>query len=260
MKLSCLANVKRVEGSKRPQVPPHTVFATYVGDCSGSMNSQYKASADGVYEWVKNMSSGMNNNGQDGYLTVTFFDNKIYNRIDNVSSKKIMISMNDARNWSQPRGRTRLYDTAIEEVNMLRRRIKEYKKKFPLSTVHGVFQLFSDGDDNMSINSVRYMNDAIKGARDDGITCYYLGIGQDAIEVGNRYGFGEEESLTVDIGEDTSQFAFRSCSLNALRSASTGMSESFRQNVRMRSAPTQMIQSSLNPNAKPFVPKFNLRC
>jgi hypothetical protein len=252
MKMSCLANVKRVESHKRPQVPPHTVFATYIGDCSGSMSNQHNASANGVYEWVKSMSSGINNNGQNGYLTVTFFDTKIYKRLENVSSKNIRISINDARDWAEPRGMTRLYDTAIEGVNTLRRRIKNYKKDNPLSTVHGIFQLFSDGYDNNSMASIQNMNDAIKGARGDGITCYYLGIGQNAIEVGNQYGFSEEESLTVDIGEDTSQYAFRSCSLNALRSASTGVSESFQQNVRFMSAPTQ----NPTPCTKSYVPNL----
>ena len=175
--LSCLTNVKRVDG-KRPSPPPHVVFATYVGDRSGSMKNQEKASADGVYEWVKNMSSGINNNNQEGYLSVTFFDSDYTKRIENESSKTVEISMSDAREWSKPRGMTKLYDTAIMEVNLLRRRIKLYKILNPQSTVHGIFQLFSDGDDNKSIATVKFMNAAIQGARDEGITCYYLGIGQ----------------------------------------------------------------------------------
>ena len=83
MTLSCLASVKRGESGTRPSTRPHVIYASYVGDRSGSMNNQEKASADGVYEWVKEMCSGVINNGQEGYISVTFFDTVIEKRLDN---------------------------------------------------------------------------------------------------------------------------------------------------------------------------------
>ena len=105
MSLSCLANVKRNTSGTRPQVPPNTVFATYVGDRSGSMENQRKASAEGVYEWTKEMCSGVLNNGQNGFITVTFFDDETECRMDNIAMKDVVISMEDARNWSCSKGR-----------------------------------------------------------------------------------------------------------------------------------------------------------
>ena len=237
--LSSIANIKRKTNQQRPDVPPHVVFASYIGDRSGSMRNQQKASANGCYEWVKSMSEGIINNGQEGYLTVTFFDDAIEKRIDNIRAKEIVISYKECDYWSRPRGMTKLYDTAIMEINELRSRIKEHKKNNPELKVHGIFQLFSDGTDNKSIATEKQLNYAIQEARDDGITCYYLGIGQDAIKIGKRYGFSEEESLSVDIGNTTSELAFRGCSLSAIRSASTGISSTFKRSLRMSSAPSQ---------------------
>tara|TARA_B100000795_G_scaffold259208_1_gene233974 strand:+ start:412 stop:1143 length:732 start_codon:yes stop_codon:yes gene_type:complete len=238
MSISCIANVKRMEGV-RPPVPPHVVYATYVGDRSGSMCSQEKASSTGVYEWIKEMCTGVINNNQEGYLSVTFFDDEIENVINNSRMKDIAISMRSARSWSKPRGCTKLYDTAIYEINTLRRRIKKHKDQCPELNIHGVFQLYSDGLDNRSTANSHQLQTAIEGARNEGISCIYLGIGQDAEIIGKKYGFDPRSSLSADIGEETSDLAFRGCSLNAMRSASTGSSQFISQALRQCSAPSQ---------------------
>ena len=173
-KLSCLANVKRNESSIRPEVPPDVVFAAYVGDCSGSMTNQVDASANGVYEWVKEMCSGVNNNNQEGYISVTFFDKNVYKRMENVNMKDVEISMEDAREWSRPRGSTKLYDTAIIDINKLRKRIQNYIKSHPTKKVSGVFQLFSDGYDNASTFSDVDLKRAIEDAKKEGIVVVHL--------------------------------------------------------------------------------------
>ena len=243
MSLSCLAKVKRTNGS-RPSAPPDVVYAHYTGDRSGSMQNQFKASANGVYEWVKEMSSGVINNGQEGYISVTFFDTQVEKRLDNVKMDEVEISMKQAYEWSQPRNSTKMYDTAIEAVNMLRRRIKEHKKRCPNLNIHGVFQLFSDGYDNQSRATSDHLQSAIEGARKDGISCIYLGIGQDAVEVGQKYGFDARTSLSADVGDEYAEMAFRGCSLNALRSASSGRSEGFEACLRQSSAPSQQVYSA----------------
>ena len=220
--LSSIGNVKRGADGTRPPVPPHVVYASYTGDRSGSMGTQMDASATGVYEWVKEISSGCINNGQEGYVNVVFFDSISDVRMDYLNVEDVEISMKQARNWSRPRGSTKLYDTAIMEINKLRRKINEHKEKHPQLKVKGIFQLFSDGYDNSSMHTKEFLNEAIKAARKDGITCYYLGIGQDAIEIGKQYGFSQDESLTVDVGDSTAGVAFRSCSLNALLRESIG--------------------------------------
>ena len=265
-KLSCIANVKRNESNIRPEVPPDVVFAAYVGDCSGSMVNQKDASADGVYEWVKEMCSGVNNNNQEGFISVTFFDTNVFKRIENINMKDVEISMEDSREWSRPRGSTKLYDTAIMDINKLRKRIKSYKKSHPTKKVSGVFQLFSDGYDNASIFSNVDLKCAIEDAKKEGIACIYLGIGQDAITIGQSYGFNVDQSLSVDVGEETSGMAFRGCSLNAMRSATTGTPQTIPQCLRQSSAPSQFHQQvspfnspSLRQSAVPPPPSLNLR-
>ncbi len=259
MSLSCLANVKRNNETNRPDVQPHVVFASYVGDRSGSMCDQENASANGVYEWTKEMCSGVINGGQKGFISVTFFDSVAEKRFENIPMEEVEISMKQARDWSKPRNCTRLYDTAIEAINTLRRNIKSYQSLHPELRIHGVFQLFSDGVDNRSIAQSYHLQAAIEGARNEGISCIYLGIGQNAIEVGKEYGFEEEQSLSVDVGEETSQMAFRGCSMNALRCASTGQSQPMDECLRQSSAPSRRATigvhtSSLDPNAIPFNP------
>lgn len=243
-KLSCLANVKRVESAVRPEVPPDVIFASYVGDCSGSMVNQMDASADGVYEWVKEMCSGVINNKQDGFISVTFFDTNIFKRMENVNMKDVEISIEDARDWSKPRGSTKLYDTAIMEINKLRKRLESYKKGNPTKKVVGVFQLFSDGYDNASTFSDVDLKRAIEDAKKEGIVCIYLGIGQDALAIGQSYGFNVEQSLSVDVGEETSGMAFRGSSLNAMRSATSGTPQTIPQCLRQSSAPSQFSNQS----------------
>ena len=250
-KLSCLANVKRGENGIRPEVPPDVVFASYVGDCSGSMVSQKEASAEGVYEWVKEMCSGVINNEQEGFISVTFFDTNVFKRMENVNMKDVRISMANAREWSMPRGSTKLYDTAIMDINKLRKRIKAYKKSHPGKKVSGVFQLFSDGYDNASTFTNDDLKRAIEDAKKEGIVCIYLGIGQDALAIGQSYGFNVDQSLSVDVGEHTSGVAFRGCSLNAVRSATSGTPQIIPQCLRQTSAPSQFAQYTTPPNSPP---------
>jgi hypothetical protein len=251
--------VKRTNDGARPDTPPHVVFGSYCGDRSGSMANQSTASAEGVYDWVVELSKSIVNNKQKGFLSVTFFDDRIEKRMDYVDAKEVEISMADARDWSSPRSMTRLYDTAIGCVNNLMKRIKEYKKNHPHLKVHGVFQMFSDGMDNKSISTKEDLNTAIQKARKEGITCVYLGIGQNAEQVGESYGFSRDQSLTVDVGEESSQFAFRSANLSVLRSTTTGTNEAFPRNVRQSSAPSSFNNVSPPPlPSSPLVPR-NLR-
>ena len=128
--------------------------------------------------------------------------------------RDVAISLRDTFHWTQPNGVTRLFDTAIEEITLLSSRIKEYKENHPGKKVQGVFQLFSDGFDNQSEKTRTDLQQAIETARTEGISCIYLGIGQNAEEIGQSYGFSVDNSLSADLGDVTSSVAFRSCSLH----------------------------------------------
>ena len=52
-----------------------------------------------------------------------------------------------------------------------------------------------------------------------GATCFFAAANQDALEVGEDYGFDRDTSLQVDTGEGTCGEAFRACTNSSLRCA-----------------------------------------
>lgn len=220
------------------------------------MEQMKKAAADGFYDWAKDMSSVIIQNGQKGFLSATFFDDSSEKRMDNVKAKDVKISIQQVYDWTKPRGCTRLYDTAIEEVNTLRRRIKDYKKSAPPgTTVAGVYSLHTDGLDNASRFTAQDMKAVIESARAEGISCYFLGAGFDAVVTGQRYGFSADASLTVDVGEKTADIAFRGANAQMLRSASSGKTHGFSSTMRQSSAPSQFNRPP-SPNRRATAPSF----
>ena len=105
-KISCISSVKRNSDGSRPEPLPQAVFASFCGDCSGSMESIKKASANGCYEWVKELTSSSINNKQDGNISVTFFDTEMYKRMENVQFKDVVLSQKEVNDWAKPRGMT----------------------------------------------------------------------------------------------------------------------------------------------------------
>jgi len=260
--LSCLANVKRSEEKLRPTVPPQAVFASYCGDCSGSMENMKKASATGCYEWVKDITSDCINNGQEGNISVTFFDTNTYKRMENVEFKDVLLSQREADNWAKPRGMTKLYDTATMTVKILHKQVVKYKEEHTkngiVPNVMGLFALNTDGDDNRSVICNRsILKKAIEDAKKDGVVCFFLAANMNAEVVGESFGFNAEQSLSMDANECNADFAFRSCTVEMRRATSSGSTRAIPESLRQASCPSQFTtpsQSMLDPNASVFSP------
>ena len=264
--LSCLSNIKRTEENTRPTMPPQAVFASYCGDCSGSMENMKKASANGCYEWVKDITSDCINNGQEGNISVTFFDTNTYKRMDKVSFKDVVISQKEATEWAKPRGMTKLYDTATMAVKSLHKQVNKYKedhtKNGIVPNVMGLFALNTDGLDNKSVICNRVvLKKAIEDAKKDGIVCFFLAANMNAEEVGESFGFNAGQSLTMDANESTADYAFRSCTQEMRRATSSGATRNIPQSLRQSSCPSQFMtnhvisqQSTLDLNASTFSP------
>ena len=62
---------------------PQYFFAAFTGDRSGSMSSLDSASAEGLYEWVKTMKETSTKNNQEGFISVTTFDDETNKIFDN---------------------------------------------------------------------------------------------------------------------------------------------------------------------------------
>tara|TARA_B110000444_G_C18779203_1_gene566554 strand:+ start:638 stop:1384 length:747 start_codon:yes stop_codon:yes gene_type:complete len=242
--LSCLSNVKRSEEKLRPTVPPQAVFASYCGDCSGSMENMKKASATGCYEWVKDITSDCINNSQEGNISVTFFDTNTYKRMENVDFKDVVISQKDADYWAKPRGMTKLYDTATMSVKTLHNQVLKYKEEHTkngmVPIVMGLFALNTDGLDNKSVICNRgVLKKAIEDAKKDGVVCFFLAANMNAEIVGESFGFNTEHSLSMDSNECNADFAFRSCTQEMRRATSTGFTRAIPINLRQEACPSQ---------------------
>ena len=245
MPLSCYQSVKRNSGNSfsRPPSVPMAVFAGFTGDRSGSMESMANQAADGLYEFIKSNASNALNQGQQGFISATTFDDTAIVRLDNVPAEDIEISARECREWMKPEGCTRLYDTAIEDLARLQRREREWRANLPnhikalnpQTTI--VWSLMTDGFNNSSQFTAEDFRNAVQKARKNGVICYFLAANQDACATGERYGFSAEQSITFDSTPATCSQAMRAVTTSALRCASGYSNVNFTQVMRQRSAP-----------------------
>lgn len=246
MPLSCYQSVKRTpeDSFYRPPNVPMAIFSGFTGDRSGSMESMANQAADGLYEFIKSNASNAINQGQQGFISVTTFDDTAIVRLDNVPAKDIVISARECRKWMKPEGCTRLYDTAIEDLARLQRREREWRANLPdhikalnpETTI--VWSLMTDGFNNASQFTAEDFRNAVQKARKNGVICYFLAANQDACATGERYGFSADQSITFDSTPATCSQAMRAVTTSALRCASGYSNVNFTQTMRQSSAPT----------------------
>lgn len=225
---------------------PQYFFAAFTGDRSGSMSSLDNASADGLYEWVKTMKETSTKNNQEGFISVTTFDDKTNKIFDNVNVKSIDFTKERAIKEMAPRGTTRLYDTAVEDIQQLLKNVAKFRK-----SLHPAVQALNpnisiswacctDGQDNESSQySSADLKKYVTKARKKGVKCFFIAANQDAIMTGNRYGFREDESMSFSANRTNASNAFRNVSDNMRRVSSGSSNTPFTQAMR---------QSSLTPH------------
>lgn len=266
--LSCIARVKRTSENEfnRPPDFPQYVFATFTGDRSGSMRDMVSREknipAEGLYEFITSQCKNALLNNQDSFISVTTFDEKNETVIDNTESKNINVSMANCTEWMQPRGSTKLYDTAIGCLNKQKKNANEFMESLPAHIrrlnpkVVKIWALMTDGYDNASFSSSRDLRKTVELAREDGTICYFLAANMDAQEVGESFGFSADNSLTFDADIQHAPCALRSVTANMLRTASNGSAAPFTQcqrqesqnhnAIRFVSAPTNSIMGAIN--------------
>ena len=240
MPLSCLNIIKRGKNKSRP--PPSCIYVigTSCTDRSASMGSMGKAVKDGMEVFLntqKETAIKENRENNTYWRHVTFDTNKevVYEGEDN--SHGFLVKAVIEPDTLTPRNMTRLYDTALEELEILSKKRSELQNSLPRSMkkldikVMGFFTLLTDGQDNQSSSGSRMkMKKAIEKARKEGIVCTFLGANQDAEYIGPEYGFSARNSLTFSadapVGNDSSNTgiynALRSASSNVARACSSG--------------------------------------
>ena len=225
---------------------PQWFFAAFTGDRSGSMSSMEGASGLGLYNWVKTMRKSAINNGQEGFISVTTFDDIAKNVFNNVPVKTIQFTKDDAMAEMAPRGTTRLYDTAVEDINKLLQNVKTFRESLhPYvrklnPTISMTWACCTDGQDNASIsNFKREFRDKVLFARKLGVKCFFIAANQDAILTGNQYGFSGDNSLSFSSNRQNAASAFRSVSENMRRVSSGSSDTQFTPAMRQSSQANQ---------------------
>jgi len=236
--------------SEENEPVPQWFFASFTGDRSGSMRSVKGAGAAGLYDWVKTMKDTAETNNQTGFISVTTFDNEAKLVFDNVNTKSIQFTNAEALKEMKPRGTTRLYDTAIEDIDRLLSNVETFRNSLPKYVkeinpkIAVTWVCCTDGHDNASTdNSTSEFRDKVIYARSKGVECFFIAANQDAVMTGNQYGFSGNNSLSFSSNKKNAEFAFKSVSEN-MRQASTGSSNThFTQNMRTASIDPTVFDS-----------------
>ena len=212
---------------------PHELV--YVGDRSSSMESLGDSPWKGAMEWANMQADEAQKNSHESRITLVAFDDIAERVLNAVPTKNWKTLKEDqVQEWFTPRGCTRLYDTVIEELELLQKR----KKNRGGGECHAVFAVFTDGEDNVSDADNTDMNFAVMKARAEGVACFFLAANQDAIASGLKYGFDSNQCLTTGDDPTSSSSAYEALSSVFTRTLGTSSSTAaFTPVERVKSAP-----------------------
>ena len=135
---------------------PNIVIAGFTGDRSGSMESMNSAPADGLFSWINDQKKSVEDNSQVGKFYVSTFDNEHEYRIDGDNISDTNVTIEQCKKWMTPRSTTKLYDSAISDLNRLIQAKQEYIQNMPRSLrgldpkIVIVWACMTDGADNAS--------------------------------------------------------------------------------------------------------------
>ena len=256
---------------------PNIVIAGFTGDRSGSMSSMGDAPTQGLHSWIINQKESIAENSQIGKMFVSTFDSDHDIRIDGENISDVNVTLEQCQNWMEPRSMTKLYDSAIADLDRLIQAKINYERNMPRSLrildpkIVIVWACMTDGADNESESSVQDFKNKVKEARDlHDAKCFFLGANQDAVMTGTRFGFSQDCSLTFGASGPAAASALRSVT-QVMREASEGSQNiGFTPMMRQSSAPTTFGQRdtfanavntpipSLRQPAAPFIPNSPL--
>ena len=254
MSLSSLSHIKRTINSDgqvglRPQAPGIAVFTEFHLDRSGSMHTFNGSQHAATKELFAQQKESAKQSGVPHFFTVTTFDDTSYTYLDNVNAIVAEPPTNmELADMCDPRGTTKLYDTALQGVKRLEKNAREwydskspsYRRLVNFDQVIMTFMLFTDGQDNASQldRDGQMLCEAISEFRAVGGNAIFMAANQDACVVGGNLGFSADSSLTVGATPEYAQAAFRGVT-EMLRAVSSGQ--------RRVSVPRSLRQSSQGP-------------
>ncbi len=226
--------------------PPLAVFCGLTVDRSGSMSNIHSTAAEGVFKCIEDQIKGAQENGQIGHLFLTTFDNHITKIHNNTDFKDLNIKMEDVLVWMKPRGCTRLYDAAIQDLDNIMTAVEDFKENLSYEvkklnpTISTVWVCCTDGFDNDSNRTCEDFRKKVKEAKKAGVQCIFIAANQDAVLTGQQFGFDRGSAMTFGANNVGAAQAFRSVSENLRQATSSGLSVSFTQTQRLSSLGTSM--------------------
>lgn len=247
--LSCLNSVKRDNTTERPVAKrlPAVILFEYIGDRSGSTSNIAAAQMVGLQKCIDDRREDALNTGATCYVSITTFDDESTTFTtewgdggEYVDIKHVPLVL-DVQMMLEPRGCTRLIDTAYERAIAFENKLMEIHESLKgkdNDKVVAVFTLSTDGMDNASNeHKIQDLNAVILRLRKQGAEMMFLAANQDAIATGSTFGFAPTHAMTFGATPDTARAAFNGMS-QLTRDSSEGVrSPGFSQTMRQSSAP-----------------------
>tara|TARA_Y100000591_G_scaffold271775_1_gene247042 strand:+ start:107 stop:1027 length:921 start_codon:yes stop_codon:yes gene_type:complete len=231
---------KKMSGNQIPNI----IIAGFTGDRSGSMISMGHAPTEGLHSWIVDQKKSIEENSQIGKMFVSTFDSNHEIHIDGENISDVNVTIEQCREWMEPRSMTKLYDSAIADLNKLIQAKIDYERNMPRSLrildpkIVIVWACMTDGADNESEATIEDFKNKVKEARDlHDAKCFFLGANQDAVMTGAQFGFSQDCSLTFGASGPAAANALRSVT-QVMRNVSEGSQNiGFTQMMRQSSAP-----------------------
>ncbi len=198
--------LERIVGTQPSAPPPPSILnasnatkavfvdLTVVFDRSGSMSTMGGAPLESLNIFINEQQEAAIADDRLGTTTlrIVTFDDRV-----EVAYVGPLAAANINTEAVSPRGRTRLLDTAAEEIIAQRTRV-EALRAHGASAIE-LFALITDGQDNASQEfCTESFHALVEDARDRGVLCLFLAANMDAITAGKSFGFAPSHSMTMD--------------------------------------------------------------
>lgn len=243
-----MAAIENNTATKKTKIIYHY---TCVWDRSGSICSMGSEPTKALRDFLVKLSeAGEEEEEIEVYVTVITHNQTSKICINNVKVSDLKLSEYPIREWLDPEGGTRCYDTIIEALELTDKNINTHKASVPRLTRSSEYEyiyktvlyVLTDGKDNKSgVNNIKVVDkysltkeekearDAAIDARriimkemiekrrtENNMDTILIAANMNAEELAEKIGMSKESALTIDSGEH-SQVGF-SCATNLARS------------------------------------------
>lgn len=248
--------------SQNPQGLSTFTDITICIDRSGSMGTFSSAVREGVADLLETHAQTGSSAAVEYNLRLVSFDNHLTVLYTGSASELLNGGELDTTKLSvicqglTPRGSTRLYDTALEEIQGQSQRCEAYLAGLS-PEIHAlglsmsvIFILLTDGADNKSTDSPQVLCEAIEAHRAKyKVSAQFIAANQDAVATGTQLGFLAETCLQMDADPQHGRAAMASANASALRTVS-GLPGAFLETER--TASSQLSSHDLDPWAMDY--------